>query len=183
MTRWVAFLRAINVGGHTVTMSRLRDLFGDLGLAGVETFIASGNVVFNARTTVAAPLERKIERQLHQALGYEVKTFLRTGEEVAAISAHAAFTRPQLRTAVSLNVGFLEAPLTAPGVRSLRSLRTEFDEFTVHGRELYWLSRRGQGKSTFSNVVFERTVGARITFRGLKTVSRLVAKYGFAAEA
>ena len=48
IARHIAFLRAINVGGHTVTMDRLRRLFGEMGFRGVETFIASGNVVFEA---------------------------------------------------------------------------------------------------------------------------------------
>lgn len=46
MSRTFAFLRAINVGGHTVPMTRLKELFEDLGLQGVKTFMASGNVVF-----------------------------------------------------------------------------------------------------------------------------------------
>ena len=49
MPRLVAFLRAINVGGHTVTMAHLRGLFEDLGFTNVETFIASGNVIFGSR--------------------------------------------------------------------------------------------------------------------------------------
>ena len=48
MPRHIAFLRAINVGGHTVTMDRLRQLFTGLGLKDVETFIASGNVIFSS---------------------------------------------------------------------------------------------------------------------------------------
>ena len=47
--RLVAFLRAINVGGHNVKMDRLRELFEALGLSNVETFIASGNVIFDSR--------------------------------------------------------------------------------------------------------------------------------------
>ena len=46
MPRLIAFLRAINVGGHTVTMMKLRKEFEALGLQDVETFIASGNVIF-----------------------------------------------------------------------------------------------------------------------------------------
>ena len=54
MRRYVAFLRAINVGGHTVKMDRLRALFAELGHGGVETFIASGNVIFEAAGGEAA---------------------------------------------------------------------------------------------------------------------------------
>jgi len=42
MTRYIAFLRAINVGGHTVKMDRLRALFQELGLADVRTFMEFG---------------------------------------------------------------------------------------------------------------------------------------------
>jgi uncharacterized protein (DUF1697 family) len=49
MPKYIAFLRAINVGGHIVKMKDLRELFGSLGFTGVETVLASGNVVFETR--------------------------------------------------------------------------------------------------------------------------------------
>ncbi len=48
MPKYVALLRAINVGGHTVKMDHLRRLFEALGFTNVETFIASGNVIFDS---------------------------------------------------------------------------------------------------------------------------------------
>ena len=48
MPRHIAFLSAINVGGHTVKMDLLCRLFEELGLKDVETFIASGNVIFRS---------------------------------------------------------------------------------------------------------------------------------------
>ena len=70
--RHVAFLRAINVGGHVVTMEVLKRQFAKMGFAGVETFIASGNVVFETRSKSREAAERNIEHALHKALGYEV---------------------------------------------------------------------------------------------------------------
>jgi uncharacterized protein (DUF1697 family) len=61
MPRYVAFLRAINVGGHIVKMDYLRSLFEELGFTNVETFIASGNVVFDSSYKNPASLEKKIE--------------------------------------------------------------------------------------------------------------------------
>ena len=69
MPRYVAFLRAINVGGHTVTMSRLVELFEALELEEITTFIASGNVLFSSRAKPAM-LERQIDKHLHAELGY-----------------------------------------------------------------------------------------------------------------
>ena len=62
MTRYVAFLRAINVGGHIVKMETLRDLFTAHGLAKVETFIASGNVIFESKAAADKKLELARER-------------------------------------------------------------------------------------------------------------------------
>ena len=91
MTRYIAFLRAINVGGRTVKMDELRTLFAAMGFAGVETFIASGNVIFAADHSDAAALQQRIEGELNQALGYAVATFLRTDAEVAAVARYAPF--------------------------------------------------------------------------------------------
>ena len=64
MPRYVAFLRAINVGGHIVKMDHLRELFTQLGLTDVETFIASGNVLFTTSSKSGPALEKKIEQAL-----------------------------------------------------------------------------------------------------------------------
>src|ERR1041385_3864079 len=97
MPRYIAFLRAINVGGHnTVTMDFLRHFFESLGFAHVETFIASGNIVFETASKNAQALERKIESGLRAALGYEVVAFVRTGAELAAIASYKPFSPAHL---------------------------------------------------------------------------------------
>jgi uncharacterized protein (DUF1697 family) len=179
MARAIAFLRAINVGGrHTVTMTELRRMFETMGLKDVETFIASGNVIFSAPPGDPAVLQRKIEQHLHKSLGYEVKVFLRTESEVAAIAQYKPFKEARLRTAQVLNVAFLAAPLDAAAIKALLALRTDIDDFHVNGREVYWLCMKKQSESKFSNVRFEKIVATRATFRGLNTVAKLAAKYG-----
>ncbi len=177
MPRFVAFLRAINVGGHVVKMDALRGHFEAMGFGAVETFIASGNVIFESRARDAEAIEAKLEKGLEAALGYEVATFLRTPAELAAIAAHAPFPAPRMAAARALNVAFLKAPLGAAGERALAALRTEVDDFHVHGREVWWLCEARQSESKFSNVRFERAVGVKATFRGIATVRKLVAKY------
>ncbi len=179
MPRLIAFLRAINVGGHVVSMAELRRIVGNAGFTGVETFIASGNVIFDSHATNIQALERRIERGLATALGYEVKTFIRTEAEVAAIACYSPFPASRVRSAGAFTVGFLARPLAPPAVKALMALRTPIDDFRVHGREVYWLCRKKQSESTFSNSLLEKTLKTNATFRGLRTVSRLVAKYAF----
>jgi len=156
-------------------MEALRRHFTALGFADVETFIASGNVLFDAGASDRAALERKIEAHLHKALGYEVATFVRTAPEVVAVAGYQPFSAARIRAAAALNIGFLAEPLGAAGTRTLMGLSTDIDDFAVHGREVYWLCASRQSKSTFTNVRFEKLVGVRATFRGANTVARLAA--------
>jgi len=87
MPKYVAFLRAINVGGHTVKMDHLRLIFEAMGLKNVETFIASGNVIFDSTAKNSKALESKIEEFLQERLGYQVATFIRSTSEVGNIAA------------------------------------------------------------------------------------------------
>ena len=182
MTRYIAFLRAINVGGHTVKMDVLRGHFTAMGFGAVETFIASGNVIFETETKDAAALEARIATELEQALGYDVATFVRSDGEVAAIASYAPFAADRLETAGALNVALLAAPLTPGDEERLMALRTPIDDFHADGREVYWLCQTKQSESTFSNAVFERALGKRATFRGMSTIRKLAAKYPPAAR-
>ncbi|MDT4968417.1 MAG: hypothetical protein QOJ64_3154 [Acidobacteriota bacterium] len=177
MPRLVAFLRAINVGGHTVKMDRLRELFESIGYVEVETFIASGNVVFKARSSNTGAHEKKIEKTLREALGYEVATFVRTLQELEEIANHQPFSPSALESAVTFGIAFTTISLDVESTRRLMALRSEIDDFHVREREIYWISRSRQGEATISNAVFERIVGRPATLRGVNTVKRMAAKY------
>jgi uncharacterized protein (DUF1697 family) len=177
MSRSIAFLRAINVGGHTVKMDQLRQLFEEAGLSGVETFIASGNVIFNSKSVDAKVLEKQIEKQLRDALGHEVATFIRTEAELADIAKYKPFHKATMDAAAALNIAFLKDPLDEQSKQRLMALKTDIDDFHVHQREIYWLCLKKQSDSTFSNVLLERKLGLQSTLRGLNTIRKMAAKY------
>lgn len=177
MPRAVAFLRAINVGGRVVRMSDLKDVFEALGFTGVETFIASGNVVFDARAKNHQAIEKTVEAALEKALGYAVPTFVRTCDELAAIAAMTPFAPDAHADAQAFVVGLLKAPLTGPLTAKAMGFASGVDAFHVHGREVYWLCRERQSDSKFSNAVFERALGVASTWRGMNTMQKMAAKY------
>jgi len=179
MPRYFAFLRAINVGGRNVKMEALRDAFVAMGFGGVETFIASGNVIFSSRSS-GPVLEGKIETGLRETLGYEVKTFLRDDAELAAIARYRPFSNADAMAAHGVYVGFLAEPLSLSGEEMLARFQTDMDGFHAHGREVYWKRLQRQTDSKFSNAMFERTLRISATWRNVNTVQRLAAKYGIA---
>ena len=169
-------------------MDALRELFVELGLDNVATFIASGNVLFDTEAADRgdlAALERKVEAHLRQSLGYEVATFIRSGPELAAVAAHRPFPAAETENeSHSLYVLFLQEPLAEAARAKVEALRTELDEFHVHGRELYWLVR---GKLTDSLVpgplLAKASEKAPSTARNITTVRKLADLLAAAADA
>lgn len=183
MARYFAFLRAINVGGRIVKMERLRREFEALGFAAVETFIASGNVIFESRATNEKLLREKVERHLEQALGYEVETFIRATSELIQIANYSPFPSATDEAAGhTILVAFLSAPTGRAAAKNLIACRSETDDFHVHHREVYWLCRTRLSDSKFYGARLEKIVGMRATIRNLTTVKRLAAKYSLSAR-
>ena len=176
MLRIVAFLRAINVGGHTVEMTRLKKLFEQLSLDAVETFIASGNVIFDAPRTAPAALEKRIAAHLEKALGYEVATFLRKPEELAGVLAHRAFKTAA--PGATLYIGFQAARCSAAASKQVAALSTDGDDLLVHGRELYWRRHGNFSDSRLTGAKVEKALGQPTTLRKVTTVEKLAKKVG-----
>lgn len=177
MARHVAFLRGINVGGHTVKMQELRRLFESLGLSNVESVIASGNLVFESAGRGTRGLEQTIERHLAQALGYEVATFLRSVPELAEVAVQEHFELAREPVGATLYVTFLRGRPTAEVEQGLLDLGTGNDEVRVGKREVYWL-RRARGKeSEVFGVRLGKLLTDEVTVRNMNTVRRIVEKY------
>lgn len=171
-------MRAINVGGHVVKMDLLRQLFEAMGFANVETFIASGNVIFESKSKNTTALQRQIESHLNKAVGYEVATFLRTLNELDRVASHPPFSESELNTqGNTLYVGFIaDNPANAVS-QKVESLATDVDDLKVTGREVYWLCRTNFSDSKISGALLERTLETKVTFRNVNTIRRLLKKY------
>jgi uncharacterized protein (DUF1697 family) len=178
MSRNIAFLRAINVSGRNVKMDALRQIFESIGLTGVETFIASGNVIFDSSSEDTSLLESRIEQKLRETLGFDVATFIRGGAELAAIVKYQPFSPSQQELAAAFNIAFIKNPVDEQASQKLMALQNEIDAFHIHGREVYWLCRVKQSESTFSNAVLEKTLKVSATMRGANTIRKMAEKYG-----
>jgi uncharacterized protein (DUF1697 family) len=142
MPHYIAFLRGINLGSRRVKMDGLRAHFEALNFTDVETFIASGNVIFSSRATDPDKLVATIAAHLEKSLGYPVDTFLRTRSEVSAIAARHPFGSAVIEDpSHTLHVGFFARELTSAQASGLLACRSPHDEFRVEGREYYWLCR------------------------------------------
>lgn len=158
-------------------MDALRRLFEELKFAKVETFIASGNVVFESRSSDAESLELKIENHLEKKLGYAVATFLRTDAEVMAIANSTVFSTAEREGTYSMYVGLLKSAQKPAVVEQVRRWRTPAEDVRFDGRELYWLARVKHMDSEFAKRPLDRVLDGPVTFRNANTCARLAAKY------
>lgn len=177
MPRFVAFLRAINVGGRNIVkMDSLRRMFQEMELENVATFIQSGNVIFDARRANPDALERRIEGHLRKSLGYPVGTFLRSLPDLVALCDHCAFADQEIDAGAVLYVGFLRVEPDAARRRQLTALNNDVDVFRVRGREWLWLRRKYRGKSVKDSAI-GRALDAETTVRNITTIRKIAAKY------
>ena len=175
--RYVAFLRAVNVGKRTMRMDSLKASCEAIDLANVATFIASGNVVFDSRRAAAA-LESRIETKLEADFGFVVDTMIRSIDQLREVQAHVSSRRFLAGPGVSLYVGFLKREPAQPGRAAVAALSNDVDRISVHGRELYWQARKGFAESTLTAARLEKLLGTSATLRNMNTVERLLSKFG-----
>lgn len=166
MPRFVALLGGVNVGGHRVTMDRLRAEVASLGYTDVATFIASGNVLFTAtgRADRGAAHETQLQSHLETALGWPVPTFVRTAAEIIAATDVRPFG-PVPEGHTHMVVFCRQAPATVDAA-------TEVDRFEVVGREVHWLIAGKLLESKLTLPKLAKLVGPNTT-RNITSLERL----------
>ena len=175
-TRYIALLRGLNVGGHRVKMDHLRSLFQEMGYADVATFIASGNVIFSSSSNDCEAHEARIQTHLHEALGYEVASFIRTPEELQRV---AAFEWVGQGSEDSVYIMFTKEPVGDEVRHVLAGLESETDRFEFRRREIYWLIRGKMSESPlFGGAVTKAMKGVPNTARNMTSLRKLLAKHG-----
>jgi uncharacterized protein (DUF1697 family) len=178
MPRYAAFLRGVNLGGQRKTGSaELRSCFEAIGLDDVETFRTSGNVIFDAGREPKAKLQRRGEKALREAFGFDVDVFLRTAAEVRAIAGYEPFPAKLVQASDGkLQVAMLSKKPSAATRKQVLELADDENRLAFEGSELYWLPSGGIRDSARYLKPIEKLVGTW-TMRTKGTVEALAAKY------
>lgn len=156
----MAFLRGMNVGGHRITNAALVQIASDLGLGGVAAFRASGNLMFTS--AVSEPVDL-LERGLHQALGYEVPTTVRSLSELREALSAQPWTEQERAERGKVQLTFLKTLPSADQVAQALSLASGEDLLSIQGRTLYWLPRAGVSTSKLDQASLLRILGTQTT--------------------
>jgi uncharacterized protein (DUF1697 family) len=173
-TIFMAFLRAINVGGRKpVAMADLRQLLAQLGFADARSLLQSGNLLFRGKGWTSLRLEGLLKAEARERLGLETDVFIRTAKEWHGVIERNPFPREAERDPGHLLVMLLK---DAPGRREVEALRAAIkgpETVRAAGKQLYIVYPKGSGRSRLTNALIERTLGTRATGRNWNTVLRL----------
>ncbi|WP_349636843.1 DUF1697 domain-containing protein [Streptomyces sp. 549] len=174
MTRYVALLRGINVGGHRrVPMAELRQVMTGLGWDSVATHLNSGNAVFSAGEAEPAALAGALEAALAEHFGFPVDCLVRSGQEMRDAQRRCPWPTAD-RDPAKLLVLFADRPVPAEALAGVDAARYAPDEFQADGREVYCWFPDGMGRSKLPDAVTAATRGLVLTGRNWRTVAKLV---------
>jgi uncharacterized protein (DUF1697 family) len=181
MQTYFAFLRAINVGGHSVIkMDALKKMFESAGMKKVKTYIQSGNVIFESAEKNEGTLRKKIEKHLAKSLGYEVVVLLRSFSDLENVAAINPFEKifSELKTGkeAMIYVAFFNETPDKTQANMLKGLSTKTEIYQLKGRELFCLCYRdAKGSTQFSNNFIEKKLGVKATTRNMNTINKMIA--------
>lgn len=172
-TRYVAFLRGINVGGkNPVPMADLREVFETAGHTEVSTYIQSGNVLF--RSAASGPtLERDIETRLEERFGVPLVVVVRSLRQLRAVvdKAPPGFgTEPDT---FHSDVVFLRTPLTAARAMTVVKLREGVDQAWAANGVVYFQRLSAQRTKSRMGQIVGTPEYKLMTIRSWKTTTKL----------
>lgn len=198
MSRFVALLRAVNVGGVQLPMAELRRVMSDLGFRRVDTYVQSGNVLFAAdggETPERAQAHAQaIELRIERDLGPRVGALVLTADELARVVAGNPFAAEADAEEKELHVTFLfpvendfgetdeaaageafAAAFAALELPAAEGERAAFGGAPVPRPVVYLCLPNGYGRTKLNNAFFERRLGTAATTRNWRTVTALAA--------
>ncbi|HUH27633.1 DUF1697 domain-containing protein [Gelidibacter sp.] len=172
MPKLIALLKGINVGGHKkVAMAELRQLLTKEGLKNVQTYIQSGNVIFDSIDDVKK-IEDRIQEVIYSHFGFEVLVIVKTRDEIQSVFSACPFSNEKKEK--SYFIIFDKIP-SIELIKEVSKIAYENEEFVIKEKCLYFYSPLGYGQAKFSLNAFERKLKVKGTARNYNTMVKLIA--------
>ncbi len=170
--KYIALLRGINVGGHKkMPMAVLREILAKNGLKNVQTYIQSGNVIFEYRDQDKYTIADIISKIIFDNFGFEVPVIVKTRVDLEHIIESCPFN--QIEKEQSYFMMLNKVP-QVDLVKELESLKYENEVFKIKGDCIYFFASNGYGRTKFNSNFFERKLKVISTARNYKTMIKLL---------
>jgi uncharacterized protein (DUF1697 family) len=173
MTIYIALLRGINVGGHNmIKMADLKQLLGTIGLNNVQTYIQSGNIVFESDME-SDELRQRIEQQINDTFGFLVPVILRTSKEWKQLIDNCPYPVETLGEGESIHLTLLSDMPSQEALNKLQKFQNDVDQYQVKDKDIYLFLRQNFRDSKLPLQL--QKLGVSATIRNWKTTMKLAA--------
>ncbi len=178
MSKYIALLRGINVGGkNKVSMSLLKSAFEEIGFAMVSTYINSGNVIFDSEISDKVELIRLCEDIIAQKFGFTIPVCIISYAELADALNHAPdwWAAPSDVEMVHQAI-FLIPPITAAEVyNAVGKAKSDIENVWHYNQIIFWSAARSTFTKTRWCKISSTAVYNKVTIRNANTSKKLLA--------
>lgn len=172
MKTYISILRGINVSGQNlIKMNALKEAYTDLGLKNVNTYIQSGNVIFQSEE---GELKQKISEQIQKRFGFEVPLIILSVDDLKQIVENSPYKDDVTKDISHLYVTVLSSKLVNPNIELAKAKQSPKEEFVVIENIVYLYCPNGYGKTKLTNVFWENLLKMKATTRNWKTINELL---------
>ena len=172
MKTYIALLRGINLGSHhKIKMTELRDSLEHIGLQNVQTYIQSGNVIFDTDIEGKEKIQDVVHAVILKDFGFDVPTLAVTQEAVESILKTNPFADEEENR---LYFVLLKNPPEKSLVDQFKEQKFENEDFHITDQCVYLVCKKGYGNAKLNNNLIERKLKVEATTRNLKTMQKLL---------
>lgn len=174
MGRYISLLRGINITGYNlVKMPVLIELYKSLGFQNIETYLQSGNVVFNTDMSDIDKISGVIENEIKKKLGLSIRVLIKTGRDFKKIIKNNPFVKKVSDDTKSIYVTLLFEKPGKDLLSAIDEINPGKDEYYIIGDTIYINCPYGYGRTKLNNNVFEKKLKVTATTRNWNTVNML----------
>lgn len=174
MNKYIAFLRGINVSGQKkIKMADLRQLLEKSGLRNVQSYIQSGNLIFESEKDPPALVDH-IQDLIQNKYQFDVVTIVRRREEIQSILDNNPFTTDSTKIRERMYFTLLAENPDDERLKLLADVDHSPEEFDVNGKTIYFYAPNGYGRAKMNNNFFENKLKVKATTRNLKTMLKML---------
>jgi uncharacterized protein (DUF1697 family) len=175
MAAIISMLRGVNVGGHNkIKMEALRALYESLKLQKAQTYVQSGNVIFETDERDMARLAKRIEDGMEQKFGFRPDVILRTAAEMRDVVARNPFAKRRGIEPGKLLVSFLATHPEKEAREKVRQMKCDPEELLIEGREIYIYFPNGAGRSKLNWAGLGKVLKTPATGRNWNSVRKML---------
>jgi uncharacterized protein (DUF1697 family) len=175
MAKYILILRGINVGANRkVPMADLKVLCAKLRLQNLQTYIQSGNVVFELpQPESVSELENRLQKAFTETFGFDIPVIVRTIQEIEESITNNPFLKEKDVDVDKLHLTFLKEEPSPELLEKTKALQFLPDRFEIIGRDVFVYCENGYGRTKITNDFFEKKLKVQSTTRNWKTVMKL----------